>query len=185
MKEVEEKTSFLESFYKACRKIMNAGAFFGLLLMALDPSLGSDQLYLATKEAAIVPIFGIYFAYLVTGIFLSSSILSYLGKHYLDLIFFIPLLSMSFGGVHPAHILLLRQFVHYFDRYYNSHSFRNLASSISRKPARLFAFSFIGISLIGAFILVLPVSIAPGHQPSLLTAIFHIYICSMRNRANC
>lgn len=89
-----------------------------------------------------------------------------------DLILVAPVLYWTAGGVHPTHLLLVRQIVYYFHRYLRKQTFSHLASAISERPARLIASSFLGVILIGAFLLVLPVAVAPGEHPSFLTALF-------------
>lgn len=172
MGELLKENTFFKRLYKASRRVLNFGAFLGLFYLAFDPSFSNQIWYLYLQALSISPIYFVYLMYLILGLIVSETIFKFLSVHIIDIVFFAPLLTMTFGGAHPAHILLVRQLTHYFFRIYQQESFPNLAQSISKSPARLMAISFLGISLIGAFLLVLPVSVAPGHNPSFLNAIF-------------
>lgn len=151
---------------------MNAFAVLGLLFLALDPSFGNQDWYLVLKAYLILPIDALFVLHLVIGYFRSKSFAAFIRDFPLDIVFFLPLFTLTFGGVHPAHIIVVRQFVHYFNSYLESSTVSNLAQSISDRPARLIAMSFAGIILIGAFLLVLPVSVSAGFKPSFLSALF-------------
>ncbi|OQA08868.1 MAG: Ktr system potassium uptake protein B [bacterium ADurb.Bin374] len=151
---------------------MNAFAVLGLLFLALDPNFGTQNWYLLLKTFLILPIDVLFILHLAIGYFRSKSFASFIRDFPLDIVFFLPLFTLTFGGVHPAHIIVVRQLVHYFNRYLEHSTLSNLAQSISDRPARLIAMSFAGVILIGAFLLVLPVSISAGFKPSFLTALF-------------
>lgn len=165
-------TRFLSRLHKACRRTMNLFAVMGVAILALDPTLYGHPLYQGIQSLSIAPIYLLYALYLGLGFALSEGVFPFLVDSAIDLVFFAPMLFFTSGGVHPAHILCVRQFIHYFNRHLQSSTLSNFAQSISERPARLIAFSFAGIILIGAFLLVLPVSVAAGHQPSFLTALF-------------
>lgn len=152
--------------------MMNAFAVLGLFFLAFDPSFGKSDWYVFGKALLVLPINALFLLHLTFGFFKSKSVFSFIRDYPLDIIFFLPLFTLTFGGVHPAHIIVVRQFVHYFNRYLELSTLPNLAQSISERPARLIAMSFAGIILIGAFLLVLPVSVAAGFKPSFLTAFF-------------
>jgi len=151
---------------------MNSFAVLGLLLLAFDPNWGSVPWYNTCKALLVLPINAAFIIHLGLGYLRSKSLYSFFRDFPLDLIFFLPLFTMTFGGVHPAHILVVRQFVHYFNRYLEQGTLTNLAQSISERPARLIAMSFAGVILTGSFLLVLPVSVSPDFKPSFLTALF-------------
>jgi len=160
------------SFQRALRRTMNLFALFGLFFLVGNPSFGRSEWFGIFQFLIVWPIYTIYTLHLATGFYQSSGFLSFLANNSIDLVFFAPLLAVTSGGVHPAHVLIVRQFVHYFIRYLQSNTLSNFAQSISDRPARLIAFSFFGIILIGAFLLTLPISVSGGNDPSFLTALF-------------
>ncbi|MFZ2961501.1 MAG: TrkH family potassium uptake protein [Candidatus Ozemobacteraceae bacterium] len=165
-------TERCEKFSVKVTQALNVVAFFGLFLVLFEPSLGGNYWFQWAIAVTTEPIYGIFLLHLCLAFLLAPSIYSFLQGNLLDLLFFVPLFTISFGGVHPAHIFLVRQFVYYFNCYLEESTFSHLANAISERPARLISFSFLGVILTGAFLLVLPVSIAQGQQPSLLTALF-------------
>jgi len=169
---VETANPWLDSLFRAARRLMNAFAFLGLLFLALDPDLHTKGWYNTAKALLALPVNAIFLLHLGLGLLRSRSVFSFFRDFPLDLIFFLPLFTMTFGGVHPTHILVVRQFIHYFNRYLEQSTLSNLAQSISERPARLIAMSFAGVILSGAFLLVLPVSVSPDFTPSFLTALF-------------
>ena len=164
--------SRFDKLFRGVRITMNLVGILGLAFVVMDPSFGEMPWYCFLKALLAPPVYAVFLLHLSLAIILSRSIWGFLKNHSLDAVFFIPLFSMSFGGVHPAHILMVRQFVHYFYRYLQSSTLTNLADSITERPARVIAVSFLGIILIGAFLLVLPVSVSPAFKPSFLTALF-------------
>lgn len=172
MTETSGMTGFLSRLHKACRRTMNLFAVLGVAFLALAPSLYGHPVFQALETGTVAPIYLLYTLYLVLGFTLSEGLFSFLVDSAIDVVFFAPMLFFTSGGVHPSHILCVRQFIHYFNRYLQSSTLTNFAQSISERPARLIAFSFAGIILIGTFLLVLPVSVAAGHQPSFLAALF-------------
>ncbi len=151
---------------------MNLFAVLGVAFLALDPSLHGHPVYQIIQTGSAAPIYLLYTLYLALGFALSEGVFPFLVHSAIDVVFFAPLLFFTSGGVHPGHILSVRQFIHYFNRYLQSSTLPNFAQPTSERPARLIAFSFAGIILIGAFLLVLPVSVAAGRQPSFLAALF-------------
>ncbi|HQG28869.1 MAG TPA: TrkH family potassium uptake protein, partial [Candidatus Ozemobacteraceae bacterium] len=162
----------LDEYFRAARRTMNAFAVLGLLFLALDPSFGRATWYAALKAFLVLPIDALFVLHLGLGYLRSKSSLAFIRDFPLDIIFFLPLFTLTFGGVHPSHIIAVRQFVHYFNRYLERSMLQNLAQNISERPARLIAMSFAGVILIGTFLLILPVSVSPGSKPSFLTALF-------------
>jgi trk system potassium uptake protein len=163
---------FCRALYRGVRHVMNAGAVLGFGFILFQPSQGHTPLFHFLAWSTILPIYTLYILHLVLGIFVHPSISGYLTTHALDLLFILPLFTLSFGGVHPTHILVVRQLGHYFHQFLRSGLVANLAESISRNPARLIIWSFSGVIAIGTLLLLLPISISPGHAPSLLTALF-------------
>ncbi|MBP7634708.1 Trk family potassium uptake protein [Candidatus Ozemobacteraceae bacterium] len=164
--------SRLDEYFRAARRTMNAFAVLGLLFLAFDPSFGTQNWYLILKTFLILPIDVLFVLHLAIGYFRSKSFVSFIRDFPLDIVFFLPLFTLTFGGVHPAHIIVVRQFIYYFNRYLEQSTLSNLAQSISDRPARLIAMSFAGVILIGTFLLVLPVSVSAGFKTSFLTALF-------------
>lgn len=166
------QASLMERLFKVAIRAMNGIAALGLLMVLLEPEWGSHPTFLAVAQVSVAPIFAIFLLHLALALILAPSIIGFFQSNSIDLVFFIPLFSITFGGVHPAHILLVRQFIFYFHRYLQLNTLSHLATAISERPARLISFSFLGVILSGAFLLVLPVSVATGQKASLLTALF-------------
>jgi len=126
---VETANPWLDSLFRAARRLMNAFAFLGLLFLALDPDLHTKGWYNTAKALLALPVNAIFLLHLGLGLLRSRSVFSFFRDFPLDLIFFLPLFTMTFGGVHPTHILVVRQFIHYFNRYLEQSTLSNLAQS--------------------------------------------------------
>ncbi|RCK80396.1 MAG: Potassium uptake protein, integral membrane component, KtrB [Candidatus Ozemobacter sibiricus] len=158
--------------HTACRRTMNLFALLEVAFLILDPTCQGHAVYQRFKDLTAIPIYPLYALHLLTAMAIAPGLLAFLVRAAIDLVFFVPLLVLTFGGVHPAHVLCVRQLTHYFHRYLAASTLPNFAQTISERPARLIASSFLGLILIGTFLLLLPVSVDPGHAPSFLTAIF-------------
>lgn len=155
-----------------CERLLDIGAILGLCYIAMGPSFGSMALFARLADLTDRLFFFIYFFHLLFGAVLLRSVGRFCSSHFFDLIFFAPLFFFNFQGVQSTHILLIRQGLAFFGNYLQSYTLGHLADSIARQPARLVFTSFLGVILLGSLVLVLPISVTPGHQPSLLSALF-------------
>ncbi len=158
--------------FRTLRRVLNLVAIYGMLLLAMEPTHHSVEWYFRLKVFSVAPIYAAYLIHLALAVLISKSLYGFVRFHAVDLVFFVPLFTLTFGGVHPAHILMVRQVVYYFSRYLRRGTLTNFAESISEHPARLISWSFAGVILVGSFLLVLPVSVASDFKPSFLTALF-------------
>lgn len=163
---------FFSRLFAQCNHLMNAGALLGLIHIALEPSLGTNNIYADFARLTDQAFLGVYFLHLLFAAFALRSFGKFCSNHFFDLIFFIPLFLMNFSGVQSTHILLIKQGLVFFSDYLGQYTFGHLADSIARKPSRLILTSFFGVIILGAFVLVLPISVGPGEEPSFLTALF-------------
>jgi trk system potassium uptake protein TrkH len=161
-----------QRFFTAVVRLMNGVAVCGLLMLALDPSLGEYWLYRTLTHAAVFPVYAIFLLHLSLAVVVARDFMGFVRHHSLDLLFFVPLFTFTVGGVHPAHVLLVRQFLFYFNLYLEKNTIAHLATRISERPARLIALSFLGVILIGTFLLVLPLAVSAKAKPSFLAALF-------------
>lgn len=151
---------------------MNIGAWLGLIYVITEPSLGSHPVYTRAIELSESFFLYSYFLFIVVSVFKLKTSRRFFSAHFYDLVFFAPLFLIGFEGIQAVHILLIRQGTAIFVEYLNQYTFGHLADSIARRPARLVLTSFFGVIALGAFILVMPISVTPDHSPSLLTALF-------------
>lgn len=161
-----------ELFHLSFQALLNIGAWLGLIYVVTEPSLGSNELYIRTVEFSESFFLYSYFLFIISSVFKFKASSRFFSAHFYDLVFFAPLFLIGFEGIHAVHILLIRQGAAIFAEYLNQYTFGHLADSIARRPARLVLTSFFGVIALGAFILVMPVSVAANHSPSLLTALF-------------
>jgi len=161
-----------EPFHLFFQAILNIGAWLGLTYVVTEPSFGSHELYIKFIGLSEMFFRYSYFLFMLVSILRLRVSSRFFSTHFYDLVFFAPLFLINFEGVHAVHILLIRQGTAVFAEYLNQYTFGHLADSIARRPARLVLTSFFGVIALGAFILVMPVSVAANHSPSLLTALF-------------
>ncbi|NCB40434.1 MAG: Trk family potassium uptake protein [Erysipelotrichia bacterium] len=158
--------------FSLCNYLITLGALTGLFFVAFEPSLGSNATYQNFANSSDSFFYYIYFLHLLLGLLYAGRLSSFFKHHFFDIVFFAPLLFINFKEVHSAHILLIKQGLHFFSTHLGHYTLGHFADSIARKPSRLVLSSFFGVIILGTFILVLPISVAPGHEPSLLTALF-------------
>jgi len=161
-----------ELFHFFFQALLNIGAWLGLIYVVTEPSLGSYEFYIRAIEFSESFFLYSYFLFILASVFKFKASSRFFAAHFYDLVFFAPLFLIGFEGIHAVHILLIRQGAAIFADYLNQYTFGHLADSIARRPARLVLTSFFGVITLGALILVMPVSVAANHSPSLLTALF-------------
>ncbi|HNX75422.1 MAG TPA: TrkH family potassium uptake protein [Candidatus Rifleibacterium sp.] len=164
--------SIAQGAFLVCERLLNFGALLGLLYIAMEPSLGSMAFFVSFSNFTDQLFFYLYFLHLLFAAIHLRSIGKFCSGHFFDLIFFGPLFLLNFRGMQSTHILLIRQGLTLFSHYLRSYTLGHLADSIAKRPARLVFTSFFGVIVLGAFILVLPISVAPGQEPSLLSSLF-------------
>ncbi len=164
--------SFSQKAFNFCNALLNTGAVFGLLYIATEPAFGTVAVYKSLAAFTDLLFFLLYFLHLFLAAVKIRSVGGFCSEHFFDLAFFIPLFLLNFKGVQSAHILLIRQGLTAFSIYLSHYTLGHLADSIARQPSRLVLTSFFGVIILGAFVLVLPISVASGHSPSLLSALF-------------
>lgn len=151
---------------------MNLLAGLSLAMIVAAPTAGESAWFAWLQAGLEWPVYLAFLGHLAVAGLGAGSLGGFLRADLLDLLFVIPLFFLNRGGVHPGHLLVIRQVGFYFQRTLHRRMVANLAGHITAQPGRLIAFSFAGVILIGALLLSLPVSVAAGCRPSFLSALF-------------
>jgi trk system potassium uptake protein TrkH len=96
----------------------------------------------------------------------------YLRRRWFDFVLLVPILVLLFLGL-PAYLpAFLRQFIVSVQNFARSRRFLGLVERLRIQPVQTLALSFVGLIVLGTFVLTFPASTTDGRGAPLLTALF-------------
>ncbi|MBF0407087.1 MAG: hypothetical protein HQM10_07025 [Candidatus Riflebacteria bacterium] len=152
--------------------LMKILAFYGFFMVFLNPFFQTENWFQSSSTFLIVPSAVVYFVYIFFSFFASLTYLGFLKDCFFDLILYLPLMILTYGTVHPAQVILLREATVFFRSYIEKNTLAHLANAMTERPSRLIALGFLGVILLGTLLLLLPVSMTSSSKPSFITALF-------------